>query len=491
MNKNLLYLLLCFFPAIWLVSCNDDETINGVSISEVTPYTGVYRGKMTASIENMETDKMWQQVKVETTDDRVILRMEAFRVGDVNFGDIVMESVRAQEKEDGIEFYAIANLELRNFSQTNVEVKGTVYGDELNVSYTIRSVKIPTIYASMTGQKSEFVKSDSVAIADMTFSEGLVLVQPEIDNGNRYIYFSISDTIADTARIVLRPIFKLHDGCTSPRLSGDSLDFSSGPARMTVWAEDSIHRAIYTIYCQEVRSYPTSFEDWQLQPIQETDSLLTYWQPAGWKTSNAWIRQLKIAGLYARTYPYPVVPTTSRKDGDYAARLTTIRTQKAGHNEIPGLHGAELFLGNYIVDPAGFTGKSEYGETFDTQPVSVNGWYKYIPGKVYYENREQVADKQDSCSMIGVLYEVKSMNETITAEQIPMDPRIIALGCFETGNTVKNYTPFEFKFTYLDMLNSRRMYKLAVVFRSSKYGYQYAGAPGSELYIDEVSIIGQ
>lgn len=489
MNRKLLYLLLCLCPLLWLASCEDNDSIQYIPASQVAPYTGVYRGKMATAIEDMETGKMWQQVKIDVVDDQVVLTMESFRVGDVEFGDVVLGGVQVQENGGGLDFYTITNLQLAQ-SQVNVELKATLSGSDLEVNYTLRSVLMPSVYASMTAAKTEHVLDDSVAIVEMKINDELVLMQPEVFEELHHIQFAISDTIADTARIVLYPEFVLYNGCTSSLNSGDSLDFTRRWAEMVVWAEDSIHRAIYRINCVEVRSYPARFDDWQIEPIQETDSLLTYLKPDGWETNNAWIRCLKKEGLYARTYPYPVVPTISRKGGDYAARIMTIRTHKAGHEEIPGLHGGELFWGNYMVDPEKLTDSTGYGVTFDTHPVSVNGWYKYLPGKIYYENHEQVEGKQDTCVMIGVLYEVKSMDETISPEQIPEDPRIIALGYFETGKTERTYVPFEFKFTFLDLFNTNRKYKLAVIFRSSKYGYLHEGASGSELYVDEVNIIG-
>ena len=83
------------------------------------------------------------------------------------------------------------------------------------------------------------------------------------------------------------------------------------------------------------------------------------------------------------------------------------------------------------------------------------------------------------------------MSETLDYTQMDTDPRIVAVGSFQSAEKVSKYTPFSFSLEYLKEYNAARKYKLAVAFHSSKYGEQLIGAPGSTLYIDEVNIVGR
>ncbi len=49
---------------------------------------------------------------------------------------------------------------------------------------------------------------------------------------------------------------------------------------------------------------------------------------------------------------------------------------------------------------------------FVGEPVPLSGWYKYTPGPVYYDNKNQiVSDKVDECSIYAVLYMRKLLDK--------------------------------------------------------------------------------
>lgn len=494
MNAKIIYLFVLLVSVWGLCSCEDDVMNGRIAAEEVQPYTGVYRGRMTAWLEGEEIARMWQQVKVEAWEDTIALTMEQFRAEDINFGDIVLKGVEAGREDDVITFYSISNEKLNASPyKMNVEVTGRLEGNLLDITYAITSVRTPSVIGKMTAERQTQVLDDSVSITGMRFAEGLVLVQPEIDDEDRTIRFYVADTISDSTRVLLRPQIDLYPGCTSEVVSGDTVDFTSGRARIRVWAEDSVHSATYFVYMQEVRSYPQNFDTWQVRPLQETDTAGRYYlymEPYRWASNNDWIRCAKKKNCYARSGAYPVERVKEAYNSDYAARIRTLKISKGSDKYPYYLHAGVLFLGEYAVDPETLEGKAVYGETFDKRPVSVTGYYQYQPGTQLYRNDEPV-EGQDSCCFRAVLYEVVNMSETLDYTQLDTDPRIVAVGSFSSAEKVSKYTPFSFSLEYLKEYNAARKYKLAVAFYSSKYGEQLIGAPGSTLYIDEVNIVGR
>lgn len=493
MNKKLLYLFLMFFPLAGMVSCENDEIESWATAGEVQPYTGVYKGKMTTYIEDMETSRIWQQVKVETLGDTIALTMEEFRVKDIYFGDIVLKNVQAKQEGEGMSFHTIANLPLNSTTKMNVEVQGLITGGRLNISYAITSIRTPSVYGVMEADRRDQVESDSAAIVSMTFKEGLVLVQPEIDQEYKIIRFFVADTLSDSTRVILHPEFELFNRGTSPVQSGDSVDFTSGRVKITVWAEDSIHRNDYYVYMSKVRSYPTNFETWMVRPLNEPDTTAwryVYLEPYNWVTSNEWIRWAKKNGYYAEDGLYPVdrAGKDKAKTGAYAARIRTLAVN--GNESIPYLHGGILFMGNYSVNAEDFSLSAGYGETFDTRPVNVTGYYQYRPGEAFYNNNVVVEGGKDTCCVKAVLFEVANMSETLNYKELDTDPRIIATGIFQTPEEATEYTAFTLKLIYTREFISTRKYKLAVAFYSSKHGEELLGAPGSVLLVDDVNIVG-
>ncbi len=494
MNAKIMYLFVLFVSVWGLFSCEDDVTAGRITAGEVQPYTGVYRGRMTAYLEGEEIARMWQQVKIETLDDTIALTMEQFRAEDMNFGDIVLKGVQADREGEAIIFYSISNEKLNASAyKMNVEVTGRLEGSLLDITYAITSVRTPSVTGKMVAERQAQILDDSVSITGMRFMEGLVLVQPEIDDEDRTIRFYVADTISDSTRVLLCPQIELYPGCTSEVVSGDTLDFTSGRARIRVWAEDSVHSATYYVYMQEVRSYPQDFDTWLVRPLQETDTAGRYYlymEPYRWTSNNDWLRCAKKKNCYARSGAYPVERVKDAYNSEYAARIRTLKISKASEKYPYYLHAGVLFLGEYRVDPETLEGKAAYGETFDTRPVSVTGYYQYQPGTQLFQNNEPI-EGQDSCCFRAVLYEVVNMSETLDYVQLETDSRIVATGSFQSAEKVTKYTPFSFSLEYLKDYNPARKYKLAVAFYSSKYGEQLRGAPGSTLYIDEVNIVGR
>ena len=494
MNTNIKYLFVLLLGMCGMCACEDDATEHRMTAEEVRPYTGVYRGRMTAYLEGEEIARMWQQVKVETWEDTIALTMEQFRAEDMYFGDIVLKGVEVGKEGESIIFHSISNEKLDiSYYKMNVEATGRLNGNRLDITYAISSVRTPSVTGKMTAERQTQVLDDSVSITGMKFTEGLVLVQPEIDNEERLIRFYVADTISDSTRVVLRPQIELYPGCISELVSGDTVDFTSGRARIRVWAEDSVHSALYTVYMQEVRSYPQNFDTWMVRPLQETDTAghyYLYMEPYRWKTNNDWLRCAKKKNCYAKSGAYPVERVKDAYNSDYAARIRTLKISKGSDKYPYYLHAGILFIGDYEVDSETLEGKAAYGETFDTRPVSVTGYYQYQPGTQLYRNDEPI-DGQDSCCFKAVLYEVVNMSEALDYTQLETDSRVVAVGSFQSAEKVTKYTPFSFSLEYRKDYNAARKYKLAVAFYSSKHGEELIGAPGSTLHIDEVNIVGR
>ena len=60
---------------------------------------------------------------------------------------------------------------------------------------------------------------------------------------------------------------------------------------------------------------------------------------------------------------------------------------------------------------------------------------------------------------------------------------------FTDGAEKSAFTPFEVSLNYLKAYDPAKKYKFSIICSSSKNGAEFAGAPGSELIVDDIEII--
>ena len=98
----------------------------------------------------------------------------------------------------------------------------------------------------------------------------------------------------------------------------------------------------------------------------------------------------------------------------------------------------------------------------------------------------------DSCAITAVLYEVNDYTTEWLDGVTLYDPattNIVAIGMFTDGDEKSAFTPFEVSMNYLKAYDPAKKYKFSIICSSSKNGAEFAGAPGSELIVDDIEII--
>lgn len=496
MKKKIYYLLIALISIGSFCACEDDSITGGMTPEESAPFVGIYKGKMTPRVDNVAANEMWQQVKVTSEKGGIQMRMEAFRVNDIEFGNIVLENVEATQKDgQTMEFSAKSNQTFLNLNNVNILAKGNITGKTMTIDFTIKSVSTPTIITTMIAEKRDKIENDTALMLSMRFDNELVIMQPEIDYINNRVDFYLTDTLSDTTQVVLCPKFQLSPGATVFPAAGDSVLFTNGRVKFTVWAEDSIHRTNYYVYSSKAQALRYNMEQWTTWPEGETNTDLTYLTPQDepWQTGNEGLRFLKKQGSYGMQSPYSVEKETAFvKAGSAAAKITT---RYVGENaSAPYLQAGVLYTGEEFEINGEEPLKSiRFGSLFETKPVKIKGWYSYTPGTRYYHDK--VLDESglaDTCRISAILYEIQDVSETLDSTNIYKDEKIIAIGAFESGATIANtYAPFEVKLIFHKSYYFTKKYKLALIYTPSREGASFEGADGSTLWVDEIEIISQ
>lgn len=493
MKKRTYYILLFVFASL-LCACEDDTINSNITAEEAAPFIGAYKGKMTPNVDGVNVQEMWQQVKVLTDENgRLQMRMEAFRVNDIELGDIVLENIEgSQENGEKLEFTAKANQTLYNISNANILAKGNIDGETMTVDFTIKSVSTPVINASMVAQKRNRLENDTARILSMWFDDERIVMQPDVIENNYSINFYVTDTLPDSVQIVLYPKFQLTPGSTVSPAAGDSVNFSNGRVRFTVWAEDSIHRTIYTVYADKAQALRFGMNSWETWPKGETNNDLIYLTPQEktWQTGNEALRYWKKQGIYGMQSPYSVEKETQFvNSGDAAVKIST----RYADGATPALQAGVFYTGEeFEVNPDEPLKSIRFGTLFETKPLKIKGQYSYTPGTTYYQNSVLAPGIADTCRISAILYEINDINETLDSLDIYKDEKIVAIGVFESGATSANeYAPFELRMRYIKSYFFTKMYKLAIIATPSRNGATFEGADGSTLWIDDVEIISQ
>lgn len=221
----------------------------------------------------------------------------------------------------------------------------------------------------------------------------------------------------------------------------------------------------------------SSFEEWYQSG--------KYWSPnkSGselfWDSANKGTTMLKESGT---------VP-------DASIRHSGERSVKIFSQNVSGMAGGTLYTGQFVsvnLFPAG--ANLSFGRPFQARPSSVNGWYKYSPGKVDYTSKKKPQVKEgdeDEGTIYAVLGDWEKPVDISTAKNkfidVANDPHIIAYGeiVFKGKTTSKDLQPFSFELNY----RSNRIPKyIILVAASSKNADYFVGSTSSILWIDDLHL---
>lgn len=150
---------------------------------------------------------------------------------------------------------------------------------------------------------------------------------------------------------------------------------------------------------------------------------------------------------------------------------------------VPKVTSGSLFLGDFEVDAQKTLRSTRFGVPYSAKPIVVRGYYKYIPGEVYYrcddpeKSNEAVKDAslKDECAISAVLYEVSSYettedhdkDERLDGTNIYTSDKIVAIDVLESGAT-DGYVSFELNLEYKQEFDATKLYRFAIICSSSK-----------------------
>ncbi|MBK5723083.1 PCMD domain-containing protein [Dysgonomonas sp. Marseille-P4677] len=338
--------------------------------------------------------------------------------------------------------------------------------------------------------------------------------------GDEYVSSDISETTvsvivteyADLLNII--PQIEVSQGATISPESGVKQDFSEGPVTYRITSEDKKYWKDYTVSFIKpaLLNLVFDFENWEESKQGFYNMML--------KDNNNKLIKLWDSGnpgiAFVNKGEFATAPTSDAYKGNYAAKLETLEGNINFVNlKIPIFSGS-LFYGNFTLDhgigePRKCLMLGQYYPSSIGKPLKFTGYYKYKPGSKYVyldsnNNVQTTTSIKDEMSIYAVLFKVdkKEAAKTYLDGITIMDSeKIVARADWkpETASITdkpaeegKGFTRFEIPFIYkegeeLDFENY--IYKITILFASSKDGNEYKGAIGSTLIVDEVEIISE
>lgn len=340
-------------------------------------------------------------------------------------------------------------------------------------------------------------------------------------NNPLQIFYNLSDTLQDVASndsIITFSVRHNHHADLSqliPKLittpgakvtkRGGKVDpHEGGRLYYRITSEDGMwHRDYSIVFEKVVKTVKDTIRyDFEHYELEKTEERYYVWYELSddgtrkndWANGNPGFR---LSRESAKPEEYPTAPLTAGYSGA-GIRLTTCSTGPMGELIGKRIAAGNFFLGtfnlaNALRDPLTAT---MFGKPFDRQPLELNGYYKYNPGKEYKDkNGNTIPNKTDKAAIYAVFYLNHDKNGNpvvLNGNNVESSPHIVAFAEVKLLPATTAWTTFSAKFNYrqsidVDILDNRG-YNLAIVFSSSKRGAFFEGAVGSELCIDKVSV---
>lgn len=283
----------------------------------------------------------------------------------------------------------------------------------------------------------------------------------------------------------------------SPKL-GDTIDFSV-PAAFTIIAENGTEQ-VYNVIVKrsqvEIQLSNSNFQDWY-----EVTGSKKYYEPGlskeetVWGTGNPGVITLGAAN---------VTPYGSAEN--VHAILKTVELP-LGALLGQGIGAGSMFTGFFKLNLSNPISSAKFGIPYSARPTGFSIAYKYSPGPIVKNGKlVSLPAAKDSCD-IGIILTDRS------AEPYKQ----VAVAWFRSGENITEWQTINLNFKY-GLINSPAVYErpkdvyildngkerlvpvvygtgnekpthITVVFASSHRGDFFEGAPGSELYIDDLLLI--
>ncbi|WP_320887008.1 PCMD domain-containing protein [Bacteroides clarus] len=525
MKKNLFYLFALICSMSLFTACSDDDDAPDYSKVIESEIAGDYKGTLDIKLEGTTiASGLPKNITISKAGNSTInLLLANFSLMGMDLGDIELKDCQLSQKDNLYSFTGTQSLNLAKYQLTaDVKAVGTIVEGEISVQLDI-AAKLngasQNVQVTYTGTKMSGNESSEALIKTFIFDSELVTEQPIINNETGIITFRVSDVATDNDLKALKPIFTISDKATVSPASGVEQNFSgTNKVTYTVIAENGAVTtySVFVVGKNTVLSY--DFEEWEtVAGSMYADQ--TYKLPIGgpWGATNDGVTSIKglmgySAPDWAQSLKYAVEPDTDAKSGNTSVVIRTLDTVLPGNASgvqdmfgIPRNTAGSLFLGTFSTDMDDKLASTKFGiEYTGGKPLKFSGWYKYVAGETYRNDRgEIVADKIDKCDIYAVLYEAVDENgQEITLiggsskEEnknyvITDSPYVVLKAQLDDKGERADWTYFEIPFSEMNnkSFETNKQYKITFVCTSSEEGATYNGAPGSTLLIDDFKIL--
>lgn len=224
----------------------------------------------------------------------------------------------------------------------------------------------------------------------------------------------------------------------------------------------------------------SDFDHWWL----ENNKIWNPWEEGGeqyWGTGNPGATTLG---------PSNSVPTDDTPSGTgWAAKL---ETKFVGIGALGKIAAGNLFVGRYVKTD-GTNGILSFGRPFTERPTKLKGMYKYTMSPIDKASTEwkDLLGRPDSCIIWCALIDSAEPFEIRTNPKNrqlfdPDGSYVVAYGKLQKGESVSQWTPFEFELNYKS--TSRVPTYILVTCSASAYGDYFTGGTGSTLFVDDFEL---
>jgi hypothetical protein len=280
---------------------------------------------------------------------------------------------------------------------------------------------------------------------------------------------------------------------------GDIVDFSL-PVPFTVTAENGTSQ-VYSVIAKrsqaEIQLNNSNFQEW----YEVTSGSKKYYEPGISKEETIW----GTGNPGVVTLGAPNV-NPSGSEANVFALLRTVELP-LGRLLGQGIGAGSMFTGFFKLNLTNPISSAKFGIPYSARPKSFCLKYKYSPGPVVKDGKLNVmSGAKDSCDISVVLTDRSS------------EPyKQVAIAAFRSGKNITEWEALSLIFKY-GKINSPAIYEkpkdlyilennkerlvpvtwgtgsekpthISVVFATSHRGDFFEGAPGSELYVDDLELI--
>lgn len=499
MKKCIYCLFLLLLSVGVFVSCKDDNE----SIHHATHIEGTYKGTLQVKQGETVIEKLTQKVYVAAQENNeVAVKIKHLNVNNLAIGNIEYTNVPVAKYGSVYSFTVSDTLtKVENIQKLAIKMYGEYRDGGLNLSITLSS-KIPEkldYTAEFIGGKMTVdTESDAAELISLSFPDQKEII--EVEKTDSIIWIHIADTLSaeqlETMSFV--PAIAVSPNATVTPANGTAVKLNSA-FKLTVTAEDGVNKKAYHVGIMRHAVY-TFADEWVLATDEMTPES-GFFTPANrwWDTSNTGIFFIKMM-MPGADIPYVVTRADEGMHLAASAKIQTADTKGmamgAPFPNIPKVTSGSLFNGKFETDIFNTLNSTKFGTPFTHgHPIALRVTYKYTPGEMFHRCADaanahitvEEPNTSDEYSLVAVLYEVENEKDVLTGVDLNTSDKVVFRA--EKFGIAKDWSTETLPFILKKEYDSRKNYKLAIVFSSSRWGDTFSGAPGSTLLVERIDMI--